>query len=146
MEQRLILVTLGVRDLAASRDFYQRLGWKESSAGNAEVAFFQCGGLVFALWGREALADDAGVQADGTGFASISLAHNVRGKEDVDATLKEAEKAGARILKPGAATSWGGYTGYFADPDGFTWEVAWNPGFEIMPDGGIQLPVSPASA
>src|SRR5918995_257906 len=98
MEQRLSLVTLGVRELAASRAFYKRLGWKESPAGNAEVAFFQCGGLVFALWTRDALADDAGVQADGQGFANISLAHNVRSEEDVDATLKEAEKAGARIL------------------------------------------------
>jgi uncharacterized protein len=140
MEQRLSLVTLGVRDLAASRAFYKRLGWKESPAGNAEVAFFQCGGLVFALWGRDALADDAGVQANGAGFANISLAHNVRSEEDVDATLKEAEKTGARILKPAAETSWGGRTGYFADPDGFAWEVAWNPGFEILADGGIKLP------
>jgi uncharacterized protein len=140
MEQRLSLVTLGVRDLAASRAFYNRLGWRESPAGNAEVAFFQCGGLVFALWGRDALAEDAGVQADGAGFASISLAHNVRSEEDVDVTLKEAEKAGARILKPAAGTSWGGRTGYFADPDGFAWEVAWNPGFAILPDGGIKLP------
>ena len=140
MEQRLSLVTLGVRDLAASRAFYKRLGWTESSAGNAEVAFFQCGGLVFALWGRDALASDAGVQAGNGSFANISLAHNVRSKDDVDATLKEAEKAGARILRPGAETSWGGRTGYFADPDGFAWEVAWNPGFEILPDGGIKLP------
>ena len=140
MEQRLSVVTLGVRDLAASRAFYNRLGWRESSAGNAEVAFFQCGGLVFALWGRDALADDAGVQADGKGFANISLAHNVRSKEDVDAMLKEAEKAGARILKPAAESSWGGRTGYFADPDGFAWEVAWNPGFEILPDGAVRLP------
>ena len=81
MEQRLSLVTLGVRDLAASRAFYKRLGWKESPASNADVAFFQCGRLVFALWGRDALAHDAGVQANGTGFASISLAHNVRGKK-----------------------------------------------------------------
>ena len=141
MEQRLSLVTLGVRDLAASRAFYNRLGWKESPASNAEVAFFQCGGLVFALWTRDALVEDAGVDAPGGGFANLSLASNVRSQEDVDATLKEAEKAGARILKPGAETSWGGRTGYFADPDGFAWEVAWNPGFEIMPDGGIQLPV-----
>jgi hypothetical protein len=140
MEQRLSLVTLGVRDLAASRVFYKRLGWSESSAGNDEVAFFQCGGLVFALWGREALADDAGVQAGETGFANISLAYNVRRKEEVDATLAEAESAGARLLRPAADTSWGGRTGYFADPDGFAWEVAWNPGFAILPDGGIKLP------
>jgi catechol 2,3-dioxygenase-like lactoylglutathione lyase family enzyme len=140
MEQRLSLVTLGVRDLAASRAFYKRIGWTESPASNTEVAFFQCGGLVFALWGREALADDAGVQAADTGFANISLAHNVRRKEDVDATLEEAENAGARILKPGGETPWGGYTAYFADPDGFAWEVAWNPGFEILRDGSIKLP------
>jgi catechol 2,3-dioxygenase-like lactoylglutathione lyase family enzyme len=140
MEQRLSLVTLGVRDLAASRAFYQRLGWTESAASNAEVAFFQCGGVVFALWSRDALAEDAGVKASGAGFANISLAHNVRSKDDVDATLREAEQAGATILKPGAEAPWGGRTGYFADPDGFAWEVAWNPGFEILPDGGIRLP------
>jgi uncharacterized protein len=139
MEQRLSLVTLGVTDLAAARAFYKRLGWMESPASNAEVAFFQCGGLVFALWGREALADDAGVQAD-AGFANISLAHNVRSKEAVDVALKEAKKAGATILKSGTETPWGGYTGYFADPEGFAWEVAWNPSFEILPDGSIQLP------
>ena len=140
MEQRLSLVTLGVRDLAASRAFYKRLGWRESSASNEEVAFFQCGGLVFALWGRGALADDAGVQAADRGFANISLAYNVRRKDEVDATLEEAKRAGAGILRPAADTSWGGRTGYFADPDGFAWEVAWNPGFEILPDGGIKLP------
>ena len=142
MEQRLSLVTLGVRDLAASRAFYKRLGWTESPASNAEVAFFQCGGVVFALWSRDALADDAGVQAADGRFANISLAHNVRSKGDVDGTLREAEQAGARILKRGAEAPWGGRTGYFADPDGFAWEVAWNPGFEILPDGGIKLPAS----
>ncbi len=140
MEQRLSLVTLGVRDLAVSRAFYRRLGWKESPPSNEHVAFFQCGGLVFALWGRDALVEDAGVDGPGKGFANVSLAHNVRSKADVDATLKEAKQAGATILKPGAEASWGGYTGYFADPDGFAWEVAWNPGFEILPDGGIKLP------
>ena len=140
MEQRLSLVTLGVRDLEASRAFYRRLGWKESPPSNEHVAFFQCGGLVFALWGRDALVEDSGVEGPGKGFANVSLAHNVRSKADVDATLKEAKQAGATILKPGAETSWGGYTGYFADPDGFAWEVAWNPGFEILPDGGIKLP------
>src|SRR6185436_14120548 len=99
MEQRLSLVTLGVGDLAASRAFYKRLGWTESPASNAEVAFFQCGGLVFAVWGREALADDAGVQASDRGFANVSLAYNVRRREEVDATLADAEKSGARILR-----------------------------------------------
>jgi uncharacterized protein len=140
MEQRLSLVTLGVRDLGASRAFYRRLGWKESPPSNEHVAFFQCGGLLFALWGRDALVEDAGAEGPGKGFANVSLAHNVRSKADVDATLKEAKQAGATILKPGAEASWGGYTGYFADPDGFAWEVAWNPGFEILSDGGIKLP------
>lgn len=140
MDQRLSLVTLGVRDLGVSRAFYKRLGWTESSAGNDEVAFFQCGGLVFALWGRDALADDARVAAGEASFANISLAHNVRNQADVDVTLEEAKRAGATILRPGSNTSWGGRTGYFADPDGFAWEVAWNPGFVILPDGGIRLP------
>jgi len=140
MEQRLSLVTLGVRDLAASRAFYKRLGWTESPPSNDHVAFFQCGGMVFALWGRDALAEDARVAAPGKGFANVSLAQNVHSKEAVDAVLAEAKKAGATILKSGAEAFWGGYTGYFADPDGFAWEVAWNPGFEILPDGDIKLP------
>ena len=140
MEQRLSLVTLGVRDLAASRAFYRRLGWKESPPSNDHVAFFQCGGMVFAVWSRDALAEDAGVGAPGKGFANVSLAQNVRSKDAVDAVLAEAKQAGATILKPGAEAFWGGYTGYFADPDGFAWEVAWNPGFEILPDGNIKLP------
>ena len=140
MEQRLSLVTLGVRDLAASRAFYKRLGWRESQPSNDHVAFFQCGGMVFALCGRDALMEDAGVAAQGGGFANVSLAQNVGSKEAVDAALVDAEKAGAIILKPGAEAFWGGYTGYFADPDGFAWEVAWNPGFEILPDGSIKLP------
>ena len=102
-----------MRDIAASRAFYKRLGWAESSAGNDEVAFFQCGGLVFALWVRDALASDAGVQAGGASFANISLAHNVRRRDEVDATLEEAKRAGARTLRPAADTSWGGRTGYF---------------------------------
>jgi hypothetical protein len=118
MEQRLSLVTLGVRDLAASRAFYKRLGWTESPAGNAEVGFFQCGGLVFALWGRDALAEDAGVEAGKNGFANVSLAYNVRDRADVDATLAEAKRAGATVLRASADTSWGGRTCYFADPAG----------------------------
>jgi predicted lactoylglutathione lyase len=140
MEQRLSLVTLGVRDLAASRAFYKRLGWKESPPSNNDVAFFQCGGMVFGLWGRDHLAEDAKVDGPGTGFANVTLAQNVRSKEEVDRLLKEAENAGAKILKPAVNVFWGGYTGYFADPDGFAWEVAWNPGFTILEDGSVKLP------
>ncbi len=140
MEQRLSLITLGVHDLAASRAFYHRLGWREAPPSNEDVAFFQCGGIVFALWGRASLVEDARVDGPGSGFANICLAHNVRSKAEVDATLKAARKAGATILKPAGDVFWGGYSGYFADPDGFAWEVAWNPGFEILPDGGIKLP------
>lgn len=140
MEQRLSLVTLGVRDLTAARAFYQRLGWKESPPSNEHVAFFQCGGMIFGLWSRDSLAEDAKVGAPGSGFANISLAQNVRSKAEVETTLAKAEKAGARILKPAQDVFWGGYTGYFADPEGFVWEVAWHPGFTILEDGSVQLP------
>ncbi|WP_119303313.1 VOC family protein [Dongia deserti] len=140
MEQRLSLVTLGVRDLAVSRAFYTRLGWKESAPSNDSVAFFQCGGVIFGLWSRDSLVEDAGIKAPGSGFSNVTIAHNVRRKEEVDTTLQEAEQAGATILKPASETFWGGYTGYFADPDGFAWEVAWNPGFTILDDGSIKLP------
>ena len=140
MEQRLSLVTLGVRDLAAARAFYERLGWKESPPSNESVAFFQSPGMIFALWGREHLAEDAHVGEPGTGFANVSLAQNVRSKEEVDRAMKEAEQAGAKILKSAGDVFWGGYTGYFADPEGFVWEVAWNPGFKILEDGSVKLP------
>src|ERR1043165_862737 len=100
MEQRLSLVTLGVSDVAAARAFYRRLGWKESPPSNEHVAFFQIGGLIFGLWGRASLVDDAGVGKPGKGFANISLAHNVRTRGEVDRVLKKAEKAGATITKP----------------------------------------------
>lgn len=140
MEQRLSLVTLGVRDLPASRAFYKRLGWKESPPSNDTVAFFQSGGMIFALWTIKDLVEDAQVKAAGSGFANISLAQNVRSKAEVDRAMAEAEKAGAKILKPAGDVFWGGYTGYFADPDGFAWEIAWNPGFTILEDGSVKLP------
>jgi predicted lactoylglutathione lyase len=140
MEQRVSLVTLGVRDLAASRAFYARLGWRESPPSNDDVAFFQCGGMILGLWGRDALAADAQLEGPGTGFANVCLAHNVRSTEEVDTNLAAAEAAGATILKPAAEVFWGGYSGHFADPDGFAWEVAWNPGFALLPDGSIKLP------
>jgi catechol 2,3-dioxygenase-like lactoylglutathione lyase family enzyme len=140
MEQRLSLVTLGVADVACSRRFYERLGWKVSGASNESIAFFQLGGVALALFGRAALARDAGLPGEGRGFGGITLAHNVRAREEVDAVLARAKEAGARILKSAEDAFWGGYSGYFADPDGHPWEVAWNPQFPLRDDGGLQLP------
>lgn len=140
MEQRLSLVTLGVADLARARAFYEALGWVRSVKGAEGVAFYQAGSMAIGLWPRTELAKDAGVSADGGGFRGIALAHNVRTREEVDAVLAEAESVGAAIVKPAGEVFWGGYTGYFADPDGFLWEVAWNPGFPLAEDGALILP------
>lgn len=139
MEQRVSLVTLGVADLERARRFYEDgLGWRRGN-DDAEVVFFQTGGSVLALWPRADLAEDAAIAAEGSGFGGIALAHNTRSRDDVDAVLAEAEAAGAAILKPAEDTFWGGYAGYFADPDGHVWEVAWNPHWSIAEDGSVIL-------
>ena len=140
MEQRISLITLGVADLDRSRAFYERLGWHRSVAAAEGIAFFQAGGMAFALYPRADLAADAGLPADGAGFGGVALAWNARSRDEVDSVLAEAAAAGARILKPAAHAFWGGYSGYFADLDGFPWEVAWNPAFPIADDGSIHLP------
>ena len=140
MEQRLSIVTLGVSDLARSREFYDRLGWRRSMANSEGIVFFQAGGMALALYPRQELAKDANVDASGDGFRGFSLAFNARNREEVDAVLTEAKNVGAKILKPAQEAFWGGYSGYFADPDGFLWEVAWNPFFPIAADGAIQIP------
>lgn len=140
MEQRISLVTLGVADLERSRAFYERLGWRRSVREAQGVAFFQAGGMALALYPRQDLARDLGMTAEDRGFAGVALAYNVRSRAEVDAVLAEALVAGATLLKPAAEAFWGGYTGYFADPDGFPWEVAWNPGFALAEDGSIALP------
>lgn len=142
MEQRLSVVTLGSDDIAAARAFYARLGWREAGASNAQVAFYQLGGLVLGLYGRAALADEAGLPdaVDRDRFGGIALAFNVREKAEVDDVLGEAEAAGGRILAPGQDRFWGGYSGYFADPEGHVWEVAWNPFFPLGADGAVSLP------
>ena len=140
MEQRVSLVTLGVTDLEHSRRFYERLGWRRSMTKAEGVAFFQTGGMALALYPREELAKDANVAADGQGFCGITLAYNTRSRGEVDTVLVEAKAAGAKILKPAQEAFWGGYSGYFADPDGFAWEVAWNPSFGMTEDGSIRIP------
>jgi uncharacterized protein len=140
MEQRISLITLGVADLERSRAFYERLGWRRSVRAAEGIAFFQAGGIAFALYPRAELAQDAGVKAEGEGFRGFTLAFNARSRAEVDAVLAEAQAAGAATVKPAQEAFWGGYSGYFADPDGFLWEVAWNPGFAIAEDGSIRLP------
>lgn len=142
MEQRLSLITLGTRDLARIRRFYEQgLGWRPAAISQEAVAFYQVGGIVLALFSRAALAADAGLaDRGGDGFGGVSLAYNVREKRQVAQVLAEAGRAGGRILKPGEDTAWGGHAGTFADPDGHVWEVAWNPAWSILPDGSIRLP------
>lgn len=141
MEPRISLITLGVTDLSRTRRFYQEgLGWPLSGVSGEDVAFFRTAGTVLALYPRHLLAEDANLPAEGSGFGGFALAHNVRERGEVDDILAQAEAAGARILKPAQEAFWGGYHGYFADPDGFTWEVAWNPGFPIEADGSLRLP------
>jgi uncharacterized protein len=139
MEQRLSLVTLGVADLARSRRFYEEgLGWRRGNE-HEEVVFYQLGGSILALFARNSLAADAGLSPEGQGFGGIALAYNTRTREEVDQVLAEAEAAGATILKPAHEAFWGGYSGYFADPDGHSWEVAWNPGWTVESDGSVRL-------
>jgi uncharacterized protein len=140
MEQRMSIITLGVADLQRSREFYERLGWRRSMANTEGIAFFQTGGMALALYPRHDLAKDANVSAQGDGFSGISLAYNARTRAEVDAVLHEAVAAGAKLVKPAEEAFWGGYSGYFSDPDSFLWEVAWNPSFPIAEDGSIRIP------
>jgi predicted lactoylglutathione lyase len=140
MEQRITLITLGVADLETSRSFYERLGWKRSVAAAEGVTFFQAGGVVLALYPHQDLACDLGIALERFATCSISVAQNVRSRAEVDQVLGQAVAAGATLLKPGADVFWGGYVGYFADPDGFVWEIAWNPHFPLDAEGRIMLP------
>ena len=137
MEQRLSLVTIGVTDFDRARRFYEALGWSGVSP-DGEVMFFQAGGMIVAIWSRALLAEDSTVSDTG-GWGGITLAHNVRSPEEVDAVLAEATAAGGTLGRAGAPTPWGGYSGVFLDPDGHPWEVAHNPGWTIADDGSIRL-------
>lgn len=139
MEQRISLITLGVADVSRARSFYERLGWQGQEV--EETVFFQAGGMAIVLWARGKLADDAGIDVGQAGdFGGIALAHNVRSRAEVDTLLADAADAGAEITQPARDTFYGGYAGYFRDPDGHLWEAAWNPGFPLSPDGSITVP------
>ena len=139
MEQRLSLVTLGVADVAASRGFYEALGWRSGAALDDDIVFFQAGSMVVSLWSRTELAKDSGVE-DNSGWGGVTLAHNVSSPAEVDAVIEEARAAGATIAREGAETFWGGYSGAFLDPDGHAWEIAHNPHWTLGAGGSITLP------
>ncbi|MEU8844380.1 VOC family protein [Streptomyces roseus] len=145
MEQRISLVTLGVRDLARARRFYEALGWRGQEV--ERTVFFQAGGLALVLWDRDLLAADCGLPPgraggppDGDGFGGIVLAHNVRSRAEVDELLAAVEAAGGTITKPAAVNAIGFYSSAFTDPDGHAWEVAHNPGFALAADCSLTLP------
>ncbi|MGE0627120.1 MAG: VOC family protein [Hyphomicrobiaceae bacterium] len=143
MEPRVSLITLGVADVGRARRFYEALGFKASAASQPDVTFFEAGGVILALFGRSSLADDASLADSEPGFSGIALAHNCRSEAEVDAVLAEAVAAGGRLLKPAQKVFWGGYLGYFADPDGHLWEVAYNPHWPLD-EGGRPLLPAPA--
>jgi uncharacterized glyoxalase superfamily protein PhnB len=134
------VVTLGVQDLHRARSFYEALGFHVSSASNESIVFMDAGGAVLALYRRKMLADDANMTSEGSGFGGVTLARNVASKAEVDAALETAKAAGASILKPAHEAFWGGYSGYYADPDGHPWEVAYNPHWKLDRDGRARLP------
>ena len=139
MEQRVSMITLGVADVARAREFYEKLGWTPAAVMDV-TTFFQAGGIVFGLYGRSALATEAHVEDSGATFGGIALAYNVRERGEVDEVLDQAVAAGGKLAKGAEEVFWGGYSGYFTDPDGHLWEVAWNPHWRLAEDGTIQLP------
>lgn len=141
MEQRTSLISLGVKDVARATAFYEGLGWKRSAPNsNEHITFFQLGCVTLGLYSLESLAKESGQPVPSDGFGGVTLSYNTRSKDEVDQVLAEAEAVGAIIVKTGADAFWGGYVGYFTDPDGHVWEVTWNPFFPIDADGAVHLP------
>lgn len=140
MRPNLNVVTLGVRDFKRSLDFYKNgLGWPTSAKSGDPIAFFELNGTILALFDRKSLAEDAMVSPRGSGFSAVTLAHNTRSEKEVDEVFDQVRKCGAKVLKEPEKTSWGGYSGYFADPDGHLWEVAYNPHWRIDRKGNVSL-------
>ena len=140
MNQHLHLITLGVRDFEASKNFYTEiLGWKPSNASGEDVVFIQAGGIVISIYPREKLAEDALVSPDGSGFGGITLAYNAQSEAEVNEIMQNLKTKGVKILKEPQKTFWGGYNSYFADPDDYCWEVAYNPYFPFDENGNLRL-------
>ena len=140
MNQHLHLVTLGVRDFETSRKFYTEvLGWKPSSSSGEDVTFIQAGGVVLSIYQREKLAEDAQIEPQGNGFAGFTLAYNAQSESEVDEIISDLKSKGVKILKEPQKVFWGGYSSYFADPDGNCWEVAYNPFFPFDESGNLKL-------
>ena len=138
--QRLNIVTLGTKDLENSKNFFRELfGWKPTKKDSTDIAFYDMGGWLVALYPWDHLAGDALTSPRGEGFPGITLAHNVREKKDVARVLALAEELGAQIVKPAQDAFWGGHSGYFKDLDGHYWEVAWNPFTPTLPDGTLDI-------
>ena len=139
-EPHITMITLGVADVAASTAFYERLGFVKSSASNEHVTFFRMKGTALGLFGRAALAGDAGTDETGSGFRAVTIAHNLDSPEDVDAAYAHALACGATAVKTPEKVFWGGHSGYFADPDGHLWELAHNPFMPLDADRHMTLP------
>ena len=140
MNQHVHLITLGVRNLEVSRKFYTDiLGWKPSSASNEGITFIQAGGVVLSLFQRDQLAEDAVIAPEGSGFSGVTLAYNARSASEVDEIINDLRSKGVKIVKEPQKVFWGGYNSYFADPDDYRWEVAYNPFFPFDENGNLKL-------
>ena len=140
MNQHLHIITLGVRDFKKSYKFYSEiLGWKPSSASNDDIAFFQAGGVVLTIYPREKLTEDAMALPEGSGFSGFTLAYNAQSELEVDEIIAALKSKGVKIIKEPQKVFWGGYSSYFADPDDYRWEVAYNPYFQFDENGNLKL-------
>lgn len=135
MDQRASIITLGVKNLAQSKLFYEALGWKSATKPNDDIIAFNLQSMALALYQRDELAKDADIEFDGAKYSPFTIAHNVGTPIEVDTILAQAQAAGGKLVKPGQKVFWGGYSGYFADPDNFLWEVAHNPFSGLGPNG-----------